>query len=105
MEAISGCNGIQEIAVDHAIHPNQVSQWRRQLLNGASELITRGIRARIQTIKSGQIMCAAEIPLPLPYAHASCYLLMGFRPGICLGIVLQRSRENLQAYLGIDCIH
>ena len=42
MEAISGCKTIQEIAADHAIHPIQVSQWKRQLLDGASELFTRG---------------------------------------------------------------
>ena len=42
MEAISGRKTIQEIASDHAIHPIQVSQWKRQLLDGASELFTRG---------------------------------------------------------------
>ena len=42
MEAISGSKTIQEIAADHAIHPIQVSQWKRQLLDGASELFTRG---------------------------------------------------------------
>ncbi|SBO44318.1 hypothetical protein [Cyanobium sp. NIES-981] len=30
------------IAADHAIHPIQGSQWKRQLLDGASELFTRG---------------------------------------------------------------
>ncbi len=42
MEAISRRKAIQEIAADHAIHPFQVSQWKRQLLDGASELFTRG---------------------------------------------------------------
>jgi len=42
MEAISGRKTIQEIAADHAIHPIQVSQWKRQLLDGASELFSRG---------------------------------------------------------------
>jgi putative transposase len=41
MEAISGRQTILEIAADHAIHPIQVSQWKRQLLDGASELFTR----------------------------------------------------------------
>jgi hypothetical protein len=30
MEAISGRKTIQEIAADHAIHPIQVSQWKRK---------------------------------------------------------------------------
>lgn len=41
MEAISGPKTMQEIAANHAIHPIQVSEWKRQLLEGASELVTR----------------------------------------------------------------
>jgi len=46
MEAISGRKTIQEIAADHSIHPIQVSQWKRQLLDGASELFTRGKKSK-----------------------------------------------------------
>ena len=46
MEAISGGKTIQEIATDHAVSPNQVSQWMRQLLDGASELFTRGKKTK-----------------------------------------------------------
>jgi putative transposase len=46
MEAISGRKPIQEIASDHAIHPIQVSQWKRQLLDGASERFTRGKKSK-----------------------------------------------------------
>ena len=46
MEAISGRKTIQEIAADHAIHPIQVSQWKRQLLDSASELFTRGKKSK-----------------------------------------------------------
>ena len=42
MEAISSRERIQEIAADHAIHSIQVNQWKKQLLDGASELFTRG---------------------------------------------------------------
>jgi transposase len=42
MEAISGRRTIQEIAAEHAIHPIQVSQWKRQLLENAYELFGRG---------------------------------------------------------------
>ncbi|MEI6829774.1 MAG: transposase [Synechococcaceae cyanobacterium ELA445] len=48
MEAISGRKTIQEIAADHAIHPIQVSQWKKQLLESASELFTRGKKARVK---------------------------------------------------------
>jgi len=46
MEAISGRKSIQEIAAEHAIHPIQVSQWKRQLLDGAIELFTRGKKTK-----------------------------------------------------------
>jgi transposase-like protein len=42
MEAISGRKTIKEITADHAIHPIQVSQWKRQLLDGSSGLLIRG---------------------------------------------------------------
>jgi len=52
IEAISGRKPIQEIAAYHAtdplyaphlpVRPIQMSQWKRQLLYGASELFTRG---------------------------------------------------------------
>jgi transposase-like protein len=46
MEAISGRKTSQEIAADHAIHPIQVSQWKRQLLDVASELCTKGSKSK-----------------------------------------------------------
>ena len=42
MEVVSGRDTNSEIATDHAIHPIQDSQWKKQLLDGASELLTRG---------------------------------------------------------------
>ena len=48
METISGHKTIQEIAVDHAIHPIQVNQWKKPLLDGASELLTRCKKSKDQ---------------------------------------------------------
>jgi transposase-like protein len=42
MEAISGRKTLQEIAADHAIHPVQVSQWKKQLLEGTGDLFSKG---------------------------------------------------------------
>ena len=46
MEAISGRKTLQQIAADHAVHPIQVSQWKKQLLDGASELFNTGRKTR-----------------------------------------------------------
>jgi len=42
MKAISARTTIEEIAAEHAIHPIQVSHWKRQLLDGASDLFACG---------------------------------------------------------------
>ena len=46
MDAISGRKTLQEIAADNAIHPIQVSQYKKQLLERSSELITRGKKSQ-----------------------------------------------------------
>ena len=45
-EATSARKTIQDIAADHAIHPIQLSQWKQQLLDGASELFTKGKKSK-----------------------------------------------------------
>jgi transposase len=37
LEALAGEKTIHEIAAKHQIHPNQVTQWRRQLIDQAAE--------------------------------------------------------------------
>jgi transposase-like protein len=46
VEVISGRKTIQEIAADQAIHPIQVSQGKRQRLDGACELFARGKKSK-----------------------------------------------------------
>ena len=70
MEAISGRKTIQEIAADHAIHPIQVSQWKRQLLDGASELFTRGKKT-----KDKEEVQAKEAELFQQYCFAEAWRL------------------------------
>jgi len=36
VEALQGHRTIQEIAAHHQVHPNQVAQWRRQLIEQAT---------------------------------------------------------------------
>ena len=46
MEAIVSRKTIQEIAANHAIHPIQVSQWKKRPLDGTRELFTRGKKSK-----------------------------------------------------------
>jgi transposase len=42
LEALRGDKTIQEIASRHKVHPNQVSTWKRQALDGLSEVFSNG---------------------------------------------------------------
>jgi transposase len=42
VEAVKGQRTIQEIASHYSVHPNQVTQWKKQLLDGASEVFSSG---------------------------------------------------------------
>jgi len=42
VEAVKGQRTIQEIASHYGIHPNQVTQCKKQLLDGASEVFSTG---------------------------------------------------------------
>jgi transposase-like protein len=54
MEVISGRKTMQEIAADHAIHPIQVSQWKRQMLVGGQRPLewckSRGLRPDLRSV-------------------------------------------------------
>lgn len=42
LEAWRGDRTIQEIAARHQLHPNQVSQWKRQAAEGLADVFARG---------------------------------------------------------------
>lgn len=41
VEAIKGLKTISELASEYQVHPNQVSEWKKQLLVRAPELFSR----------------------------------------------------------------
>lgn len=42
LEALRGDKTIQEIAVRHKIHPNQVSTWKQRAVEGMKEVFSKG---------------------------------------------------------------
>ncbi len=42
LEAIKGQQPIHELAKEFDVHPNQIGQWKKQLLESASQLFDRG---------------------------------------------------------------
>ncbi len=70
LEALRGDRTIQEIAARHKVHPNQVSTWKRQAVDGLGEVFSNGAERR-------QIDREAEIH----DLHAkACARAGGYRP-------------------------
>jgi len=42
LEAIKGQKTMSEIASEYGVHPNQISNWKKRLNSGASDLFSRG---------------------------------------------------------------
>jgi transposase-like protein len=42
LEALRGDKSIQEIAARHQVHPNQVSTWKRQAVDGLGAVFSNG---------------------------------------------------------------
>lgn len=42
LAAVRGDKTITELAEQFQVHPNQIQSWKRQLLNGASEIFQKG---------------------------------------------------------------
>ena len=42
LEALRGDKTVQEIAAKHKVHPNQVSTWKRQAIDGLSDVFSNG---------------------------------------------------------------
>jgi putative transposase len=42
IEAIQGVKTLAELASEHGVHPNQISDWKKQLLVKAPELFSSG---------------------------------------------------------------
>jgi transposase-like protein len=41
LEAAKGLKTLNELASEHSVHPNQISEWKRRLLEGGSTIFSR----------------------------------------------------------------
>lgn len=49
VEAIKGVKTLAQLAAHYQVHPNQISQWKKQLLSRAPEIFAPGKRANGET--------------------------------------------------------
>jgi putative transposase len=61
LEAIKGRKTINELATEHGIHPNQISQWRTQLLEAAPGIFAERGRQREKAAEELQAQLYQQI--------------------------------------------
>lgn len=49
IEAIRGMKTLAELATEYQVHPNQISDWKKQLMVCAPELFSRGKKPHART--------------------------------------------------------
>jgi putative transposase len=42
LDAIKGIKTLSELSATHGVHPTVIAHWKRQLLDGAAEVFSRG---------------------------------------------------------------
>jgi len=53
LEAAKGDRTLNEVAGAHGLHPNQISQWKRQLLSSGASVFGQSVKAA-QVAQAGQ---------------------------------------------------
>ncbi len=49
VEAIKGVRTLSELSAAHGVHPTVIAQWKRQLVDGASEVFRRGAGSGVRS--------------------------------------------------------
>lgn len=49
IEAIRGVKTLAELATEYKVHPNQISDWKKQVLSNAQELFAIGKKQKAKT--------------------------------------------------------
>ena len=49
VEALKGMKTLAELSAEYKIHPNQISNWKKQLLSNAPELFSTGKKHTAKT--------------------------------------------------------
>lgn len=52
LDAIKGQKTVSEIASEHKVHPNQVSQWKKKALEGMADSFARGKSNEVDSLES-----------------------------------------------------
>ncbi len=105
LEALRGDKTIQEIAVRHKVHPNQVSTWKQRAVEGMKEVFTKGTE-RTRGDHEGEIRDLhakiGELFLEYPF-YGSCQMVRHlWREGVCVG---RHRVRRMMRLMGLQAIY
>ena len=85
IEAIKGEQTIQEIAIKYSVHPNQVTKWKHQLLEGATSVFDKnGERdqkaAGLEAERDGFLLQIGELTVENTFLKKKYRQLYGSEP-------------------------
>jgi len=63
MEAVKGVKTLAELASEYQVHPNQISDWKKRMLQNAPEIFSGSRDGRV---KSEEELTAAPTPILRP---------------------------------------
>ena len=46
LEAVRESKTLSELASEHGIHPNQITRWKQQLIQGGAEIFNHSVKSR-----------------------------------------------------------
>ena len=61
LEALREDKSLREISEKYGVHPNQISNWKRQLLEGAGDVFRTGNGSREKELEHKQEMVLQEL--------------------------------------------
>lgn len=85
LEALREEMTIQEIAVKHGVHPNQISQWKAQAISGMAEIFERPNKKSDETRKQEEekdslLKTIGEQKIEIDYLKKKYKQIYGYEP-------------------------
>ena len=83
MEAIRGVKPTNELASRFGVHPTQISQWKKQALEGLPEIFAnhRGPKGQEKTLQAALYQQIGRLQREVEWLKKKCGLADGAAPG------------------------